>query len=79
MTTRRIQASSLTSWLAERFPLELKDKLDFGSSYFRGMCFFEAKIFQNCVSSRSFFSSFLKILPFERLFSHAFEPLEFFE
>jgi hypothetical protein len=31
VTTRRIQASSLTSWLAERFPWELKDKLDLGS------------------------------------------------
>jgi hypothetical protein len=68
VTTRRVQASSWTSWFAERFPLELKDKLDFGPSYFRGMYFSKAKLFRNWVFSQSFFSSFLKILPFERLF-----------
>jgi hypothetical protein len=41
------------------------------------MYFPKAKLFRNWVFSQSFFSSFLKILPFERLFSHAFEPLEF--
>jgi hypothetical protein len=57
VTTQRIQASSLMSWLAEWLPSELRDKLDSGPSCFRGMYLSEAKLFWNWVFSRSFLSS----------------------
>jgi hypothetical protein len=80
VTTRRVQASALASWLTERFPSESWDKLDFGGPHIFEVCisprlnFFGIEYFLEAV-----FSSFLKILPFEQLSPHVLELLEFFE
>jgi hypothetical protein len=54
VTTRRSQASSLTSLPVDQFPFGPRDKRSFGFSYFRGMYFGNPNFFgAGCEGNRS--------------------------
>jgi hypothetical protein len=59
VTTQRIRASSLTSWLAKRFLSDLRGKLDFGPPYFRGMYLSRLNSFGTGFFSKPFFVLFV--------------------
>jgi hypothetical protein len=83
VTTRRIRASSLTSWLAKRSLSDLRGKLDFGPPYFRGTYLLRLSSFGTRFFSKPFLvlfvSSECKYCLSSGFVPHTFEPLELFE